>query len=89
MRETKKAGKRIPTDEEFDKLTKEDWNNIVYTGYRHMNGSFYNLDSSAYFWSSTEIGSDAFYLNLYFSYSAVDRLARTKPLGFSIRCVRD
>ena len=89
MRETKKAGKRIPTEEEFNKLTKEDWNNIVYTGHRGTDGSFYNLGYNAFFWSSTESGSNAFGRSLRSSYSTVNRYAYAKANGFSLRCVRD
>lgn len=42
MRETKKAGKRMPTDEEFNGLEKELLCCNVFPGYRFTDGLFYN-----------------------------------------------
>ena len=60
MRETKKAWKRMPTDEEFDEII---WDmdrdefmkkyNIEYAGYRNS-GIFLNRGNYAFLWSSTE-----------------------------------
>ena len=91
MRETKKAGKRIPTDEEFKKLlkSKKDIENVVYSGYRSTDGSFYNQGTNALLWSSSESGSNAWNLNLDSSNTSVFRYSRDKADGFSVRCLKD
>ena len=92
MRETKKRGKRVPTDEEFNELlkTKEDLKNIVLSGYRYTNGSYYSLGSNLYLCSSTPSGSsDAWRRDLYTSYSTVYRSAGNRGYGFSIRCLKN
>ena len=91
MRETKKAGKKVPTDEELDILlkTKEDMPNLVYAGYRYPSGAFFHLGSHAYFWSSSQSSSTyAWRRLLYSSESRVYRLTFTKSLGFSVRCLK-
>jgi len=90
QRETKKAGKTVPTDEQFDSLLKEkeDMPNLVFAGYRGTSGAFYNLSSYAGFWSSLESGSYAWSRTLYSSDSTVYRRAYTKTYGFSVRCVK-
>ncbi|MFH1759210.1 MAG: FISUMP domain-containing protein, partial [Patescibacteria group bacterium] len=91
MRETKKAGKRMPTDEEFTELlkTKSDMPNIVLAGHRSTNGSFFNQGTCAYFWSSTESSTDAWFWLLSSSAATVSRSARSQASGFSIRCLKD
>jgi len=90
QRETKKAGKTVPTDEQFDSLlkVKEDMPNLVFAGYRNTNGAFYNLSSYAGFWSSLESGSYAWSRTLYSSDSTVYLRAYHKTYGFSVRCVK-
>ena len=90
-RETKKAGKTVPTDEQFILLlhSKKDIPNLKLTGFRDTFGSFYNLSSNAYFWSSSLSGYDAWYRTLYASNTAVDRYAGGQALGFSVRCLKD
>ena len=91
QRETKKAGKTVPTDEQFTELLKEkeDMPNLVLAGYRSTNGSFVNLSSDAYFWSSLESGSGAWLRYLNSSNTPVYRAARSKTYGFSVRCIKD
>jgi len=104
QRETKKAGKTVPTDEQFTELLKEkeDMPNLVFAGYRNTDGAFYNFSSlkektdgafyhiSSYagFWSSLESGSYAWSRTLYSSDSTVYRRAYHKTYGFSVRCVK-
>jgi uncharacterized protein (TIGR02145 family) len=59
------------------------------SGYRTTSGSFRNLDSYTYFWSSTESGSYAWHSALGTSYSTVDRGTYSKDFGFSVRCLRN
>ena len=92
IRETKKRGKRVPTDDELGELLeeKEDLKNIVYTGYRYTNGSYYFLGSVLYLWSSTPSGSsNAWRRLMYTSYSTVARNAYYRGYGFSVRCLKN
>jgi len=91
MRETKKAGKRVPTDEEFSKLvkTKDDIKNVKYCGYRDTGGTFDTLGTDAYFWSSTVSGSNAWYRNLYYMYATVGRNEDDQANGFSVRVLKE
>jgi len=61
-------------------------------GYRNPYGIFSHLSSNAYFWSSTEYGTDfAYYLYLYSSNSGISfsYYDYGKYYGFSVRCVKD
>lgn len=92
MRETQKAGKRVPTDEEFYELlkTKEDIKNLVLLGRRNTDGiTFYYLGSSAYLWSSSSSGSTAYYRYLGWNNAGVNRNLLDKSYGFSVRCIKD
>lgn len=90
MRETKKAGKRIPTDKEFSFLlkTKEDMKNLIFAGYRGTNGSF-GRTANAYFWSSSQRGANAWLRHLNSSYATVLRYTNSKAYGFSVRCFKN
>jgi len=91
MRETEKANKRMPTDEEFSELlkTKEDMPNLVFTGYRSTNTLFYYLGTHSYFWSSSVSGSNAWHRHLYSSLSTVSRYPLNQAYGFSVRCLNN
>jgi uncharacterized protein (TIGR02145 family) len=89
MRETKKAGKRMPTDEEFEELNKEDFDRIMYTGYRDTYGSFSGLGTSEDFWSSRNIGVSAWLKSLSLFNSWVMCNAYDKDNGFSVRCIKE
>ena len=59
-------------------------------GYRYTDGSFYDVGSCTYFWSSSAgSSSDAWYRSLYTSCSAVYRNDNNEAFGFSVRCLRD
>ena len=92
QRETKKARKTVPTDEQFTELLKEkeDMPNLVLAGFRHSNGSFINLSSNAYLWSSSQYSSTyawSRYLNS--SSTTVYRYYINKENGFSVRCLKN
>ncbi|MFH1402020.1 MAG: FISUMP domain-containing protein [Patescibacteria group bacterium] len=100
MRETKKVGKRMPTNEEWDRLIDNDGFlkkeaeqfNLrgLFPGYRITDGAFHNLSSYAYFWSSSVSGSNAWHCDLNFSNSAAyRRFPHSHVHGFSVRCCRD
>lgn len=93
IRETKKAGKRMPTDEEFTELLriKEDMPNLVLAGgHYYLTGLFGYRGSYASFWSSTESnGSHAWNRYLTSSLAAVFRnTTYYKAHGFSVRCLK-
>ena len=92
MRESKKAGKVIPTDEQLSELlkVKEDLKNTTFPGYRYTDGNYYNLGWYLYLWSSTPNGSsNAWLRHLSSSYSTVVRYNNTRANGFLVRCLRD
>ena len=91
MRETKKAGKRMPTDEEFSEIlkSKADMPNLILAGNRTTAGSFYDRGARADFWSSTESGANAWYRCLYLSLATVYRATNDKADGFSVRCLKE
>lgn len=93
MRETKKAGKRMPNDEEFLEILKikSDMPNLVFAGsYFYLTGSFGYRDSYASFWSSTE-SNRSYAWNRYLT-SSLDAVFRNttyyKAHGFSVRCIK-
>jgi uncharacterized protein (TIGR02145 family) len=58
-------------------------------GYRDYNGSFYNISYNAFFWSTTENGSNhAWYRYLYNNNINVYRYYFNKSVGASVRCLR-
>jgi uncharacterized protein (TIGR02145 family) len=90
MRETEKVGRRIPTDEEFEWLNKENFGKIIYTGYRDTEDSFDELGSYSSFWSSSESGTSSVwnrYLRLF--NSTVKRSPDNRDSGLSVRCVKE
>jgi len=91
MRETARAGKRIPSNEEFDKLlkTKDDMPNPVFAGYRNPDGSFSYGGSNGYFWSSVQSSSSAWRRYLHSGEVRVGRSTHNKAYGFSVRCLKD
>ncbi|MCF8358938.1 MAG: hypothetical protein K9H26_09285 [Prolixibacteraceae bacterium] len=59
-------------------------------GLRNNIGNFFGIEQYAYWWSATETGtSEAWYRNLSYSSSVVNRSSFTRMLGFSVRCVKD
>ena len=59
-------------------------------GFRFNDGSFYNEDYNAFFWSSTEFSTDyAWYRTLSSSTSNLSMGNNPKQNGFSVRFVRD
>jgi uncharacterized protein (TIGR02145 family) len=89
-RETKKVSKRVPTDEEFNNIEKEDIKNIVYSGYRDTDDvTFYDRGNGAHLWSSSSGGATAYHRRLYWSNAGVNRGLHDKLYGFSVRCIKD
>jgi uncharacterized protein (TIGR02145 family) len=58
-------------------------------GYRDIDGSFNNIRLSAYFWSATEILTNAWYRGLGNNLSTARRSSNNKSVGASVRCLRD
>jgi len=90
MRETEKAGKRMPTDSEFTELlkTKEDMPNLVFSGYRSTYDAFFGSGTHTYFWSSSVSGADAWSRRLSSSRSTFLRYPYDQAYGFSVRCLK-
>jgi hypothetical protein len=94
IRETKKAGKRMPTNEEFDIIFKDNnkdvVKNIKYCGYRSTDGSsFFNLYVLTSWWSSSQSSSTYSWRRyLRRGYSDVGRNTDNKLDGFSVRCIK-
>ena len=77
---------------EYEGITNEDsfGFSALPAGYRGLNGIYYYEGSQAYFWSSSEDGSDYAYNMLLDYYGDNVRLPNTsKSLGFSVRCLKD
>lgn len=92
VRETKKAGKRMPTDGEWSLVaqTAKDIPNIIFTGSRLPNGLFHFLGSIAYFWSSTAKNELLVWSrSTVISFLSVSRDANSKDYGFSVRCLQE
>jgi uncharacterized protein (TIGR02145 family) len=59
-------------------------------GIRSSDGTFYNIESSAIWWSSTEYSpEDAWYRLMVFNYADVYRYGIFKKTSLSVRCLRD
>jgi len=58
-------------------------------GNRSTSGGYYNRADSAIFWSSTESGSNAWFRNLYYGHSTVNRNDYFKAYGLSVRCIKN
>jgi len=61
--------------------------NMPLAGNRNTGGSFVNLSSGAYLWSSSESSTSAWDRSLNSGYATVDRKAYDKGNGFSVRCL--
>jgi uncharacterized protein (TIGR02145 family) len=78
------------------KAISPDWNGTntsgftaLPSGYRYPGGSFGNLSSDAYFWSSSASGSYAWSRRLGSGSTTVDRYSYSKVYGFSVRCIKE
>ncbi|WP_295040828.1 fibrobacter succinogenes major paralogous domain-containing protein [uncultured Fibrobacter sp.] len=76
----------------YDGITNEDsfGFSALPAGYRNSIGNYYGEGNYAYFWSSTEYGSNyAYYMYLYYGsdYAYLDYYS--KYYGLSVRCVKD
>jgi len=60
-------------------------------GYRFYTGAFYDLGTSAYFWSSTEASDDFAWCRFIATgeYTGINRSGFLKESGLSVRCVKD
>ena len=99
-------GWRLPKDEDWSKLISRFGGNdvagrylkvdggsdfdILMAGYRDKLGFYGKADSSAYFWSGTEITDKyASFKGFYNDYANVGEYSYTKPDAFSVRCVKE
>ncbi len=70
-------------------FTNETGFSTLFAGYRHGSGSFFDLDKGTSFWSSTEGGLYAYYMDLYYDNSDVHCTNYEKDYGFGVRCLKD
>ena len=69
--------------------TNESGFSVLPGGYRDYNGSFYKISYNAFFWSTTENGSNhAWYRCMYNNNVNVYRYYFNKSVGASVRCLR-
>ena len=63
----------------------------LFGGSRSKNGTFYNMYSTSFFWSSSGLdGSDAWYLDLgLFDKKEANTFISSRNAGLSVRCVKD
>ena len=91
LRETKKAGKRVPTYEEFREIVKNgtDIPNLTLTGFiSNDDFSFYYLGGYAYFWSYSSRNTS--YPGVFLNSSNVLHFSSWENnYGFSVRCLKD
>jgi uncharacterized protein (TIGR02145 family) len=60
------------------------------SGFRSINGTFYDIGLNTNFWSSTEFNTyNAYYMYLYSNYSYIYYYFNYQEFGFSVRCVKD
>jgi uncharacterized protein (TIGR02145 family) len=58
-------------------------------GGRYMSGAFNYIATSGNWWSSTEIGADAWKRRAGYNIPHVERSHYSKAYGFSVRCIKD
>ena len=61
----------------------------ILAGNRNTSGTFLSSGSNAYFWSSVQSGTSAWYRYLDSGTATVFRNAVDKAFGFSVRCLKD
>ena len=89
MAETAKVGKRMPTNDEWEKLIKAGrTHNMPLSGYRNGgNGTYYSQGSYGYYWSSSPTGTYSYYA--YFLPGSGNIAGNgSRADGFSVRCVK-
>lgn len=60
------------------------------SGYRNFGGGFNSITKYGFWWSSTEWSSTAaWYRDVYYGYTAVDRSNSNKRSGANVRCLKD
>lgn len=60
------------------------------TGYRNYSGGFNSISNYGFWWSSTEWSTTgAWYRDVYYGYTSVDRSNSSKKSGTTIRCLKD
>lgn len=73
-----------------DGATNESRFSALPAGFRQGNGTFADLYSSAYWWSSTDNGGpNAWFRNVYYANPQVYRIDFFKNAGFCVRCIKD
>lgn len=63
--------------------------NALLSGARYSNGSYYELNISGTYWSSTENGSGQVYCRYFYTGDEQNQTEQEKDFAYSIRCVKD
>jgi len=58
-------------------------------GYRLASGQFDDLTFYGYWWSSTELGPQAWYRGLFYRHDGIDRKNLSKDSALSVRCIKN
>jgi len=89
MRETKKAGKQMPTKDEWEELKDEVVGCGVYPGcLSYSDGALHSRGVAGDYWSSTQSSTTRGYL-LTFTNTGSYVSSDSKAFGFSVRCLSD
>lgn len=69
--------------------TNETGFSMLASGNRNGNGTFGNINSNGYIWTSTPDGNDAWYRAFGGNRASIQRSKFAKSIGFSVRCVKE
>jgi uncharacterized protein (TIGR02145 family) len=83
------AGTKMKSSEGF--IDKRNGSRVIgFSGYRSLNGSFYNSGNFVHWWSSTEDNTNnAWCRDLNYHFTNVSRTTLGKRNGLSVRCLKD
>ena len=89
MAETAKVGKRMPTNDEWEKLIKAGrTHNMPLSGSRNWgSGTYSSQGSGGYYWSSSPNGANSYYASFYPGSGSI-ATNYYRAYGFSVRCVK-
>lgn len=60
------------------------------SGFRYSDGNFWGIPYNCYWWSATEsIMTTAWYRNLHYKNTGLNRHRQAKSYGYSVRCIKD
>ena len=92
-------GWRVASKEDFDKLLKISYEQLIYagssgfsarfSGWRSLNGNFNNLGDASYFWSNTENDANSAWALVIDGNSATAKtISLNRSCALSVRCIK-